>query len=153
MSLPRKTIIEQFAEAVSSSSIKNLDQFLDNDVKKTVNSKVVYTNLQEAEKYYTAEEDGKSTSRWAIVECDPENLIVTHLVLAFYTTTKHPIRRIRSILLAKFSKSMLSTRTNVIQTVLIWFHLFQLFFVILPFCIYICNLFFILFSKGSLVTL
>jgi hypothetical protein len=73
MSLPRKTIIEQFAEAVSSSSIKNLDQFLDNDVKKTVNSKVVYTNLQEAEKYYTAEEDGKSTSRWAIVECDPEN--------------------------------------------------------------------------------
>ncbi len=51
----------------------NLDHFLENNVKKTLNSKVVYNNLEEAEKYCKKEQDGESTSQWTFVECEPED--------------------------------------------------------------------------------
>ncbi len=51
----------------------NLDHFLENNVKKTSNSKVVYNNLEEAEKYYKKKQNGESTSQWTFVECERED--------------------------------------------------------------------------------
>jgi hypothetical protein len=73
MSQTRKEIIEKFIAAVNEPESKDLDRFLENDVQKTLNSKIVYNNLQEAQQYYIKEQDGESTSQWAIVECEPED--------------------------------------------------------------------------------
>ncbi len=68
-----KSIIEKFIESVNDPNVKNLDCFLENDVQKTLNSQVIYNNLEEAEEYYKKEQDGESTSQWTFVECEPED--------------------------------------------------------------------------------
>lgn len=73
MSQSRKSVIEKFIEVVNDSKVKNLDQILENDVQKTLNSKVVYKNIDEAQAYYKKEQDDNSTSQWTFVECEPEN--------------------------------------------------------------------------------
>jgi transcriptional regulator of heat shock response len=59
-----KSIVEQFADAVSNRQVNKLDNFLEADVQKTTNSKVVYKNIQEAQDYYSKE----NTSQWKILE-------------------------------------------------------------------------------------
>jgi hypothetical protein len=59
-----KSIVEKFAEAVSNRQVDKLDKFLDKDVQKTTNSKVVYKNIQEAQDYYSKE----NTTQWKILE-------------------------------------------------------------------------------------
>ncbi|CAF3212504.1 unnamed protein product [Rotaria socialis] len=59
-----KTIIEQFAEAVSGHQINQLDSFLEVDVQKTTNSKIIYKNIQEAQDYYGKE----NSTQWKILE-------------------------------------------------------------------------------------
>jgi hypothetical protein len=73
MSQSRKSIVEKFTQAVNDPKATNLDDFLESDVQKTLNSKVVYNNLEEAQEYYKKEQDGESTSQWTIVECEPED--------------------------------------------------------------------------------
>jgi hypothetical protein len=73
MTQSRKSIIEKLIDAVSGSKIKDLDHYLEDNVQKTLDSKVVYNNLEEAEEYYKKEQDGQSTSQWTIVECEPED--------------------------------------------------------------------------------
>jgi hypothetical protein len=73
MSQSRKSVIEKFIEAINASKIKDLDDFLEDNVQKTLDSKVVFSNRQEAEEYYRKEHDGESTSQWAIVECEAED--------------------------------------------------------------------------------
>ena len=73
MSQSYKSIIEKFIESANDPKLNNLDHFLENDVQKTLNSKVVYNNLQEAREYYMKEQDGNSTSQWAFVECEPQD--------------------------------------------------------------------------------
>jgi hypothetical protein len=68
-----KSIIEKFIDSINDPKVTNLDYFLENNVQKTLNSKVVYNNLEEAEKYYKKEQDGESTSQWTFVECEPED--------------------------------------------------------------------------------
>ena len=69
----RKSIIEKFIESVNDPKVKDLDHFLENDVQKTLNSKVIYNNLQEAQEYYKKEQDSESTSQWTFVECEAED--------------------------------------------------------------------------------
>lgn len=64
-----KSIIEQFANAVSSHQIDKLDKFLDSNVQKTTDSKIIYKNIQEAQDYYSKE----NTSQWKIVEFAQDN--------------------------------------------------------------------------------
>jgi len=73
LSESRKSFIEKFIEALTSAKNNGLSHFLEDDAHKTVNSKVVYNNLQEALDYYIRERDGKSTSHWTIVECEAED--------------------------------------------------------------------------------
>ncbi|CAF0836421.1 unnamed protein product [Rotaria sp. Silwood1] len=73
MSTSRKLIIEKFIIAVNDPKLPDLDSVLENDVQKTLNSKIVYNNIQEAQEYYIKELDGESTSQWTIVECEPED--------------------------------------------------------------------------------
>ena len=62
----RKSTIEHFAQAVSGRQIDHLERFLENDVQKTLNSKVVYTNLQEAQEYYTKDHQSHPTDQWKV---------------------------------------------------------------------------------------
>jgi hypothetical protein len=67
-----KSIVEQFAEAVSGHQADKLDKFLEADVHKTINSKVVYKNIQEAQDYYSKD----NTTQWKIIdipEDDPDD--------------------------------------------------------------------------------
>ncbi|UJR16457.1 hypothetical protein I4U23_003359 [Adineta vaga] len=76
MSQSRKALLEKFIDALTSSKMNHLDQYLEENIRKTVDSKIVLNNINEAREYYTKEHDGKSTSQWTIVECeleDPEN--------------------------------------------------------------------------------
>jgi hypothetical protein len=73
MSQSYKSIIEKFIDSINDLKVKNLDYFLENNVQKTLNSKVVYNNLDEAQEYYKKEQDGESTSQWTFVECEPED--------------------------------------------------------------------------------
>jgi hypothetical protein len=59
-----KSIVQKFSEAVSSHQINNLDHFLEDDVQKTTDSKVIYKNIQEAEDYYSKE----NATQWKILE-------------------------------------------------------------------------------------
>lgn len=59
-----KSIVEQFADTVSSRQVDQLDKYLDADVQKTTDSKVIYKNIQEAQDYYSKE----NTSQWKIIE-------------------------------------------------------------------------------------
>lgn len=52
---------------------RELGQFFEQDVQKTLNSQVIYNNIQQAQEYYQKEQDGESTSQWTIVECEPED--------------------------------------------------------------------------------
>ncbi len=60
--------------SVNDPKTKDLDRFFENDVQKTLNSKVVYNNIHEAQEYYERERDGESTSQWIIVECESEDV-------------------------------------------------------------------------------
>ena len=73
MSQSRKVALEKFVEALTNSKVSHLDRYLEDDVQKTVDSKVVLNNIEEAQEYYAKEHDGKSTSQWTIVECEPED--------------------------------------------------------------------------------
>lgn len=73
MSQSRKSVIEKFIESINNPKVKNLDQFLEDDVQKTSNSKIVYNNIKEAQEYYKKEQDSETTSQWTFVECEPED--------------------------------------------------------------------------------
>lgn len=76
MSTSRKYIIEKFITCVNDPKLPDLDLYLEKDIKKTINSEIVYNNIDEARQYYIQELDGDSTSQWSIVECeldDPNN--------------------------------------------------------------------------------
>ncbi|CAF0857522.1 unnamed protein product [Adineta steineri] len=73
MAQSRKQFVEQFIDTLTNPKTNDLKRFLEEDVQKTVNSKVVYSNIEEAKEYYTKEQDGKTTSQWTIVECEPED--------------------------------------------------------------------------------
>ena len=63
-----KWTVEQFAQAVSNREILHLNQFLENDVQKTLNSKVIYNNIQEAQEYYTKEQQSHPKAPWKVSE-------------------------------------------------------------------------------------
>ena len=62
-----KHTIEQFADAIHGNHVANLDKFLDANVQKTVDTKVVYKDLKEAREYYTKEHADKKGAHWKIV--------------------------------------------------------------------------------------
>lgn len=69
----RKEFIEQFLECVNDPKVKDLDRYMEKDVQKTLDSKVIYNNIEEAEEYYKKERDNDTTSQWTMVELEPED--------------------------------------------------------------------------------
>ena len=61
-----KSMVEQFAKAVSGGQIDHLERFLETDVQKTINSKVVYKNLEQAQEYYTEEHQSHPMDAWKV---------------------------------------------------------------------------------------
>ena len=64
-----KATIEHFAEVVNDRHVHHLENLLEADVQKTVNSKVVFANVQEAREYYSMEHEAVPTGKWKILEC------------------------------------------------------------------------------------
>jgi len=64
-----KSIVEQFADSVSSRQVSKLDNFLEADVQKTTNSEVIYKNIQEAQDYYSKE----NATQWKIIDFVEDN--------------------------------------------------------------------------------
>ncbi|CAF1480031.1 unnamed protein product [Adineta ricciae] len=103
--LSRKAFVEKFIHDLTSSNMSNLDRYLEDDIQKTVDSKIVLSNINEAREYYKKEQDGKSTSQWTIVECEPEdpknNLLrarISHANKTFDTVyTFSPVGKIQRI--------------------------------------------------------
>ena len=103
--LSRKAFVEKFIHDLTNSNMSNLNHYLEDDIQKAVDSKVVLSNINEAREYYKKEQDGKSTSQWTIVECEPEdsktNLLrarISHANKTFDTVyTFSPIGKIQRI--------------------------------------------------------
>jgi hypothetical protein len=68
MAQSHKSTVEQFAKAVSGRQIDHLEHFLAKDVQKTVNSKVIYANLEEAQEYYTEEQQSHPQDAWKVTD-------------------------------------------------------------------------------------
>ncbi|CAF2535264.1 unnamed protein product [Rotaria sp. Silwood2] len=62
-----KNIVEQFADAVNGNHLNNLDKYLDANVRKTIDSQVIYKDLKEARDYYTKEHTNKKGAHWKII--------------------------------------------------------------------------------------
>ena len=68
-----KEIIEKFLECINDPKVKDLENYLEQTVQYTFDSKVIFKNINEAQDYYRKErDDDESTSQWALVELEPQ---------------------------------------------------------------------------------
>jgi predicted ester cyclase len=63
-----KTLIEHFSEAVNELHVHKLDDFLDENVEKILDSKSVYKGIQGAREYYSMEHEAYPKGKWKILE-------------------------------------------------------------------------------------
>jgi hypothetical protein len=63
-----KTTIEYFTEAVNKRHIHKLDELLDENIEKILNSKAVYKGRNGAREYYSMEHEAYPETRWTILE-------------------------------------------------------------------------------------
>lgn len=68
-----KEVIEKFLGCINNLKVKDLDDYLEQDVQYTLDSKLVYNSLEEAQNYYKKERDNESTSQWTLVELEPQD--------------------------------------------------------------------------------
>ncbi len=62
-----KTIVEHFTDAVNQGHIHRLDEFLDENIEKILNSKAVYKGRNGAREYYSMEHEAYPKARWTIL--------------------------------------------------------------------------------------
>ena len=68
-----KEIIEKFLECINDPKVKDLENYFEQTVQYTFDSKVIFKNINEAQDYYRKErDDDESTSQWALVELEPQ---------------------------------------------------------------------------------
>ncbi len=67
--------IEQLMQTINARHVNHLDKALEENAIKTVNSKTVYTNIQEAREYYSMEHEANPSAQWKLVhyQQDDEN--------------------------------------------------------------------------------
>jgi len=63
-----KTTIEYFTDAVNKRHIHKLDELLDENIEKILNSKAVYKGRNGAREYYSMEHEAYPETRWTILE-------------------------------------------------------------------------------------
>lgn len=63
-----KAIVEHFTDAVNQCHIHKLDDFLDENVEKTLNSKAVYKSRNGAREYYSMKHEACPKGQWKILE-------------------------------------------------------------------------------------
>ncbi|CAF2640711.1 unnamed protein product [Rotaria sp. Silwood2] len=73
MAESHKQTIEQLMQTINAHHVNHLDKTLDDNAVKTVNSKTVYTNIQEAREYYTMYHEASPSARWELVNYQQDN--------------------------------------------------------------------------------
>jgi hypothetical protein len=63
-----KKAIEHFTEAVNQRHVHKLDEFLDENVEKILNSKAVYKGRDGAREYYSIEHEAYPKTRWVVLD-------------------------------------------------------------------------------------
>ena len=63
-----RTVVEHFTEAVNQRHVHKLDNFLDENVEKILNSKVIYKGRDGAREYYSMEHEAYPKGQWKIIE-------------------------------------------------------------------------------------
>lgn len=68
MTQSHKETIEQLIQAINSRHVHNLAKALEPNATKTMNSKTVYANIQEAREYYAMDHEANPTAQWKLVD-------------------------------------------------------------------------------------
>jgi predicted ester cyclase len=63
-----KAVIENFTDAVNQRHIHKLNDFLDENIEKILNSKAVYKGRDGAREYYSMEHEAYPKGQWKILE-------------------------------------------------------------------------------------
>lgn len=63
-----KAIIEHFTEAINQRHVHKLDDYLDENIEKILNSKAIYKGRDGAREYYSMEHEASPNSQWKILD-------------------------------------------------------------------------------------